>query len=63
LLEGREGDVLVHCGSSNRVGALWAAYQGIHGGASPEEAIAQGKAAGMKSDGLAQAVEELLRGP
>ena len=56
----RDGDVLVHCGSSNRVGALWAAYCALHGGMSTEEALAHGEAAGMKSEKLKAGVEALL---
>lgn len=41
------GDVLVHCASSNRVGALVALACGITGGADDETAIALGRAAGL----------------
>ena len=55
-----DGDVLIHCGSSNRVGALWAAYSALHGGMSKEDALAHGAAAGMKSEKLRANVEALL---
>ncbi|TXD41145.1 hypothetical protein TR80_018095 [Xanthomonas campestris] len=40
------GDVLVHCASGNRVGALIALERGRHGD-SPAQAIALGRAAGL----------------
>ncbi|MEO6699640.1 MAG: protein tyrosine phosphatase family protein [Paraperlucidibaca sp.] len=51
--------VLVHCASGNRVGALLALRANWLLGASPEEAIAIGQAAGMTR--LEAAVRELLR--
>lgn len=54
----RQGAVLVHCGSANRVGALLALDQGVTQGASREDALAFGRRAGLA--GLAPAVEELL---
>lgn len=60
VMESTPGGLLVHCGSSNRVGALWAAYQGLHAGATPEQALARGRAAGLKSGKLAEAVEALF---
>ena len=44
-----KGQILVHCASSNRVGGLWAAYLAITQGVYSQEAIAQGKAAGLHS--------------
>ena len=46
LIEGSEGRVFVHCASGNRVGALIALGASMQG-ASREEAIAAGQAAGM----------------
>lgn len=42
-----EGPVLVHCGSSNRAGALWASYLHRKRGLSEQEAIERGEAAGL----------------
>lgn len=39
--------VLIHCGTSNRVGALLALVAAWHWGRTPEEALAIGKAAGL----------------
>jgi uncharacterized protein (TIGR01244 family) len=46
LLESFEGPVLVHCASSNRVGALLALREHMHG-AGEEAAVAYGKGAGL----------------
>jgi uncharacterized protein (TIGR01244 family) len=46
ILSGFDGPVLVHCGSGNRVGALFALREKANG-ATNEEAIAAGKTAGM----------------
>lgn len=47
----RDGGILVHCASANRVGALIALEQGLVRGASRDEALAMGRAAGMASWG------------
>lgn len=39
--------VLVHCGSGNRAGAIWASYL-ISKGTDSEEALAEGRKAGMR---------------
>jgi len=52
-----EGPVFVHCKSGNRVGALFA-LRAAAAGASAEEAVAAGKAAGLGS--LEKAVREQL---
>jgi uncharacterized protein (TIGR01244 family) len=52
-----EQKVLLHCGSSNRVGMIWALYRGSEQGLGVEDAIAEGKQAGMK----APALEKLAR--
>lgn len=51
--------VLLHCGSGNRVGYLWALLQGAQGH-DADAAIAEGKAAGMKSPTLEEDVRTRL---
>jgi uncharacterized protein (TIGR01244 family) len=46
-LEEAKGPVIVHCGSGNRVGALFALKAFALDGKSPEEALALGKKAGL----------------
>lgn len=48
LLSEFDAPVLIHCGSGNRVGALVALRASLHG-ASEEEAVASGRAAGLTS--------------
>jgi uncharacterized protein (TIGR01244 family) len=58
ILESCAKPVLVHCGSGNRVGALFALKSfHVHGHA-PEDALAHGRAAGLT--GLENAVRALL---
>lgn len=54
--------VLLHCASSNRVGAAWAVIQ-FRKGRSAEEAEAAGRAAGLQSPGMAAAVRRVLGVP
>ena len=57
LLQDKDGPVLIHCGSGNRVGAVLALRRSLDG-ASKAEAIAHGKNAGMT--GLETLVRERL---
>ena len=60
LLADANGTVLVHCASGNRAGAL-IALAAADAGATPEEALAQGRAAGMT--GTEARVRELIGMP
>lgn len=53
----REGPVLVHCASANRVGALWIAHRTLDAGLTPEEALAEAKLIGLRSEALADRAE------
>ena len=46
-IETAQAPVLIHCGSGNRAGAMWASYQ-IRKGVDPEVALAAGRKAGMR---------------
>ena len=61
LLKERDGEVLLHCASGNRVGALLALAAVQVDGASPEAALTLGRAAGLKS--LEPVVMERLAKP
>lgn len=50
---------LIHCGSSNRVGALWALYLIRHRGLTLDEALEHARAAGLTSPPLAHHVRAL----
>ncbi len=58
VLSGTSGPVLIHCGSSNRVGALWAMYLHRHRGVALDDAIALGRKAGLRSDGLVETIRK-----
>lgn len=58
---GGEQKVLLHCASSNRAGFVWAMYRGSEKGLGIEEAVAEGKAAGMKNPNLEKIVREKLK--
>jgi uncharacterized protein (TIGR01244 family) len=53
------GPVLLHCASSNRVGAVWAAIQ-ARKGKSLERALADGRAAGLRSASMIAALRRVL---
>ena len=46
------GPVLIHCGSSNRVGAVWGRYLRVKRGYTAEDALLRAQAAGVRSDSL-----------
>ena len=60
-LDKAERPVIVHCASSNRVGALYYAWLRAKG-MPREEALAKGKAAGLKSPELIEKVDAALAG-
>lgn len=41
---------LVHCGSANRVGAVWIAWRALDGGIEVDEAVAEAKRIGLRSE-------------
>jgi uncharacterized protein (TIGR01244 family) len=61
ILAGTDEPVLIHCGSSNRIGGLWAAYLKNHRGYEIEEAIEYGKAAGLRRTSMIDAVMKVTR--
>jgi uncharacterized protein (TIGR01244 family) len=56
------GPVLLHCASANRVGGVVAVIEGLSG-KSVEQAIEDGKRAGLKSDPMIEAVKRVLAEP
>jgi len=56
------GPILLHCASSNRVGAVWALIQSREG-KSLDEALAAGREAGLRSPQLEAAVRRLVGPP
>ena len=52
VLSRTTGPILIHCGSSNRVGAVWALYLHHHRSLPLDEALNLGRRAGLKSEKL-----------
>lgn len=59
-LRSAKGPVLVHCGSSNRAGGMWAAYLAREKGWDTEAAMEAGRAAGMSSESVEEAVRRVI---
>ena len=57
-----DAPVLLHCASSNRVGTIWSLFAGLRGGLSAENALSEGRAAGMHAPALEKAAREALSG-
>ena len=55
-----QAPVLLHCASSNRVGVIWSVYRAKRSGMSIEDAIEDGRAAGMTSKPLEAAARAYL---
>jgi uncharacterized protein (TIGR01244 family) len=54
------GPVLIHCGSSNTVGGVWAAYLAADRGLPAGEALARGRAAGLREGPMSDASERVI---
>lgn len=52
--------VLLHCASSNRAGLAWSLFRASQHGLPAEEAVAEGKAAGLKSPALEKIAREKI---
>lgn len=57
VLSSTTAPLLVHCGSSNRVGGLWALYLHRHRGLDLDEALKRGRQAGLRSESITEAVK------
>lgn len=55
-----EKPVILHCASSNRVGALYYAWLVLEKGVKPEEAMTKAKAAGLKSPEMEAKMKKLV---
>jgi uncharacterized protein (TIGR01244 family) len=55
----KSGPILLHCGSANRVGAVWTVIQAQRG-RSYEEAEAEGRKIGLTSPALIEAAKKVL---
>lgn len=57
-----QGEVLLHCASSNRVGAVWATARVLDQGVRPEVAFQEAEKAGLRSAGLKEAAQHYILG-
>ena len=55
----KAGPVLLYCSSSNRVGGVWAVVQALRG-KNDDEALADGRKAGLKSPAMVEATKRVL---
>ena len=60
LLNTAERPILLHCGSANRVGAVWIPWRVLDGGLSFDEALAEAKVVGLKTAGFIDRAREYL---
>ncbi len=61
-LDGAQRPVLMHCGSANRVGALWLAWRALDGGLDIEEAAAEARTVGLRSPEMEQLARDYVAG-
>jgi uncharacterized protein (TIGR01244 family) len=59
VLTENEGNMLIHCGSSNRVGGLWALYLHQYESLPLDQALERGRQAGMTSESVENAVKRV----
>ncbi len=60
LAKSKDAPVLLHCSSGNRAGAIWALYSGANNGLTPDDAIAEGKVAGLTNEALEHVVRNRI---
>lgn len=60
LRDAPDGDILLHCGSGNRVGAVWGLIQALDAGVSEDEAVETAYQSGMRSASLERAMREAI---
>jgi len=59
VLAETDDPVIIHCGSSNRVGGFWAAYLAREEGIPLDEALRRGEAAGLSRESMIEAVRRV----
>jgi protein tyrosine phosphatase (PTP) superfamily phosphohydrolase (DUF442 family) len=57
LIAGEGEGVLLHCGTSNRVGAIWYAHRIRHDGLSPDAAMTEAKQVGLRNTSLTDVID------
>lgn len=59
-LDASQGKCLIHCGSSNRVGGIWAAYLARKRGMDVDDALEEGRSAGLSAAMMENAVVRVV---
>lgn len=60
LSDPKNRPAIIHCGSGNRAGAVWALYSKYYKGMNSEEAYKEGIKKGMRSEGIRMVTKKLL---
>ena len=60
LKDAKDKPVLLHCGSANRVGAVWAAHRVLDHKLSLEEALQEARQVGLRTPGYEKRVREYV---
>ncbi len=61
LLIETERPFLMHCGSANRVGALWLAWRALDGGLAVDEAAAEARVVGLSTPAYEEAARDYVQ--
>jgi len=61
LRDKKRGPMVLHCGSSNRVGAIWYAYRVLDGKLSPDEAMKEAKKVGLRTPAYLDRAQEYVK--
>ncbi len=59
-LRSAQRPALVHCGSANRVGAIWLAWRCLEENADPNTAVEEAKSVGLRSPAYEQRILEFI---
>ena len=61
LLGGTDGKTMLHCGSGNRVGAVWITHRVLDDGVEIDTAIEEAKTIGLKSEPMKQRAMDYIK--
>ena len=60
LRDKKQGPVVLHCGSANRVGAIWYAFRVLDGKLSPDEAMKEAQTVGLRNPAYLDKAKEYV---
>ena len=61
LRDKKRGPTVLHCASSNRVGAIWYAYRVLDDKLSPEAALKEAQVVGLRTPGYVQKAQDYVK--